>query len=279
MRPIFSPTDFIQIKGRGTRKFIFNYKQKNELGEIEEIRSDKQRFKLFDFFANCEYFEEKFKYDEVLKLPKGTQKHVNEDETYVLHEKPSTYENVGDDPLKSLKETEIGFQGMRIDRELFDRFEHEIKSNKEICEKFESGNITGAENFVKQKIFGRPQQYYDLEKLRKSLKLDRRVSLREILDKIFGRISKFKNKDELLDEEIEKFISIYKPEPRFIQSIRNFIKAYITEMEIRDIMDKKEYSRLATNPKFSMHDLREIDGWLEPAIDYIKDYVSLNAFV
>ena len=27
-------------------------------------------FKLFDFFANCEYFEEKFDYDEKLKLPK-----------------------------------------------------------------------------------------------------------------------------------------------------------------------------------------------------------------
>jgi type I restriction enzyme R subunit len=25
---------------------------------------------LFDFFANCEYFEEKYPYDEVLELPK-----------------------------------------------------------------------------------------------------------------------------------------------------------------------------------------------------------------
>jgi len=29
----------------------------------------KTAFKLFDFFANCEYFEEEFNYDEVLKLP------------------------------------------------------------------------------------------------------------------------------------------------------------------------------------------------------------------
>jgi type I restriction enzyme, R subunit len=26
MRPIFSPTDFIQMKGRGTRKYTFSYK-------------------------------------------------------------------------------------------------------------------------------------------------------------------------------------------------------------------------------------------------------------
>ncbi|MDR2345640.1 MAG: hypothetical protein LBE18_06205, partial [Planctomycetaceae bacterium] len=32
---------------------------------------EKEHFKLFDFFANCEYFEEKYNYDEVLKLPIG----------------------------------------------------------------------------------------------------------------------------------------------------------------------------------------------------------------
>ncbi|MBT7393867.1 MAG: DEAD/DEAH box helicase family protein, partial [Prolixibacteraceae bacterium] len=70
MRPIFSPADFVQIKGRGTRKNTFEFKHKNELGEEEIIQHEKDFFKLFDFFANCEYFEEKFDYDEKLKLPK-----------------------------------------------------------------------------------------------------------------------------------------------------------------------------------------------------------------
>jgi len=71
MRPVFSPTDFIQIKGRGTRKFTFEYT--DEYGE--KHKATKDHFKFFDFFANCEYFEEKFDYDEVLQLPikqKGT---------------------------------------------------------------------------------------------------------------------------------------------------------------------------------------------------------------
>jgi type I restriction enzyme R subunit len=278
MRPIFSPTDFIQIKGRGTRKYNFSYKQKNEIGEIEELKIEKQRFKLFDFFANCEYFEDKFNYDEILKLPKGTAKIPPKEQQFVgrdIHK----HENFNYDPLKSMKETEIGLHGMRIDRELFDRFEHEVKTNEEIKEKFESGSIEEAEEFVKKEFFDKPEDYFNLEKLRKALKLDRRISLREILEKIFGRIKKFKNKDELLEEEIEKFISIYKPDSKFIHSIRNFIKSYIIDMEIREIMEKKEYSRLATNPRFSMNDLRELDYWLQPAIEYIKDYVSLNAFV
>jgi type I restriction enzyme R subunit len=67
MRPIFSPTDFIQIKGRGTRKFTFSYQEK-EGDDVQEMKLPKDKFKLFDFFANCEYFEEKFEYDEVLHL-------------------------------------------------------------------------------------------------------------------------------------------------------------------------------------------------------------------
>ncbi|MFM8851155.1 MAG: DEAD/DEAH box helicase family protein, partial [Cytophagales bacterium] len=37
MRPVFSPTEFIQIKGRGTRVHTFEHKFKDELGEEETI--------------------------------------------------------------------------------------------------------------------------------------------------------------------------------------------------------------------------------------------------
>ena len=52
MRPIFSPSDFVQIKGRGTRKFTFKY----PTTKPTEFKQ-KEYFKMFDFFANCEYFE------------------------------------------------------------------------------------------------------------------------------------------------------------------------------------------------------------------------------
>ena len=68
LRPIFSPTDFIQVKGRGTRKYTFRYAEK-EAGQVEDHRKQKEKFKLFDFFAVCEYFEEKFNYDEIIELP------------------------------------------------------------------------------------------------------------------------------------------------------------------------------------------------------------------
>lgn len=66
VRPVFSPQDFVQIKGRGTRKHnfveqLFDPEMREQIG-IQE----KTQYKLFDFFANCEYFEHEFDYDEVL---------------------------------------------------------------------------------------------------------------------------------------------------------------------------------------------------------------------
>ena len=41
--------------------------------------------------------------------------------------------------------------------------------------------------------------------------MDRRLALREILEKVFDIIPAFKSKDELLEEEFNKFVSDNKP--------------------------------------------------------------------
>jgi len=271
LRPIFSPSDFIQIKGRGTRKFTFKHRVVNE-----EASTEKERFKLFDFFANCEYFEEKYNYDETLKLPAVGASLKKDDGEY--HERAKEYESVKPDPLKVYEETPVGFEGMKIDRKFFEVFEKTVKSHEYVQQQMDAGNFDEAEEYIKREIFDKPSEYFNLEKLRKAVKVDRRLSLRELLEKIFGKIRRFKSKDELLEEEIEKFINIHHPEHKFVHVIRQFIKAYITNLEIREIIESREYTRLATNACFNMNDLRELDGWVMPVVEYIKDYVSLNAF-
>ena len=69
-RPIFSPTDFVQIKGRGTRRHSF-LDQLFDPSVAEDVeKPEKTVFKLFDFFANCAYFETEFNYDQVVELPR-----------------------------------------------------------------------------------------------------------------------------------------------------------------------------------------------------------------
>ena len=277
MRPVFSPTDFIQIKGRGTRKFNFTYKEKDEAGHIEQYEKKKEHFKLFDFFANCEYFEEEFKYDEVIPLPppgKGpgpgpTPPPPPRDD----------YENFAPDPIQFVAESVIGLEGMKIDRKLFEKFEEKVRADERVKTMIYEGRYEEAEALIKREVFDKPEEYFNLEKLRKSIKLDRRLSLREILEKIFGKIKAFKSKDELLEEEVQKFISIYHPESAFVHIIGQFMKAYILDEGIRKIMESGEFPRLADNPRFTMRDLMDLDGWRDPVIEYVKDYVSFNAFL
>jgi type I restriction enzyme R subunit len=61
MRPIFSPTEYIQIEGRGTRLFTF---------EIGHTKYKKENFFILDFCAVAEYFEEKYDYSVPLKIPR-----------------------------------------------------------------------------------------------------------------------------------------------------------------------------------------------------------------
>jgi len=178
-----------------------------------------------------------------------------------------------------LNEKPIGAKGMKVDRKLFEKFEETVKSNSYIMQSIENGKFKEAEEHIKKEVFNKPEDYFDLDKLRKSVNIDRRLSLREILEKIFGKIKKFKTKDELLEEEVDKFISIYHPEPKMIYIIRQFIKAYILDNQLREIIDKGEFQDLATNPRFDMKDMQELGReWREKAVEYIKDYVPLNTF-
>ncbi|MEW5814760.1 MAG: restriction endonuclease subunit R, partial [Spirochaetota bacterium] len=84
--------------------------------------------------------------------------------------------------------------------------------------------------------------------------------------------------DELLEEELAKFVSIHKPDAAHMPIIRQFFKAYVTDGGVRVIVDSRESGRLADNPKVSLADVRALDQWREVIPEYVKDYVSLNAF-
>ena len=277
MRPIFSPADFVQIKGRGTRKNTFEFKFKNELNDEEILRHDKEIFKLFDFFANCEYFEEKFNYDEKLKLPQPKKGSKEGGGGGIDLDK---YTSFRPDPLLTVNEQQVGYEGMRIDRELFKSFENRIIMDDIIKKNVELGNWEHVITHIQQEIFDKPEEYFNLEKLRKSAKIDRKISIREMVEKIFGIIPKFKSKDELLEEEFDKFISIYPPEEDVnLRALKYFFKAYIVDQDIRKIIEAKDFHALQTNPTLTISQFKEVATKYREVIPvYIKDYINLERF-
>ena len=282
MRPIFSPTEFIQIKGRGTRIHTFEHKFKNDLGEEENISIDKTAFKLFDFFATCEYFEEKYQYDQVLKLPvnfdKGDDMPTVDDNP--IKPKREGYEYKEDDRIHSLHEQQVDFAGMKVDRMFFQQFEEKVKTDNEIKQLMEAGDVEVATARAKEKYDNKPEEYFDLEKLRKSLKIDRKIGWRELLELIyFG--NQIKGKDDLLSDEFEKFISTNNVSNiSDLQGLRYFFDAYITDPSVREIIDQQDFTELYHNPTFNVEDFNRVDDEMKSKLPYyIKTYVPINKFL
>ena len=276
-RPIFSPTDFVQIKGRGTRKhnFLDQMIGHRATGDAEP---EKTTFKLFDFFGNCQYFENEFNYDEVLELPRLGDKGGQDDPRPVVY--AGTYEHLGSDFLSTIEQQQIGSEGMRIDRMFFDRFADEVRENDFIAQAIEAGQWDRAIDYVNQEVFDKPEEYYTLAKLRQAAAVDRRLTLREILEKVFDLIPRFKSRDELLEEEFAKFVADHKPdEAESIAAIRAYFKAYLTSGRTRDIIENRRFTELATNSAFSSRDFRAVpEPYRRLVPEYVKDYVSLNQF-
>ncbi len=277
MRPIFSPTDFIQIKGRGTRKHNFT-RQITDKKIVQEVtNSEKETFKLFDFFGNYEYFEEKFQYDQILKLPKRGSRSKEGPPVPI----PPEYENPDQDILLPVHEIVIGLQGMKVDRMFFDRFGETVKNDQVIVQSLEEGNWDKLLDHINRELFNKPKEFYNIEKLRKSIQVDRRVTLREIVEYIFGLIPFFKSREELLDEEFDKFMADCKPEEKDdIRALKYFFKSYVTDGKLREIIDNKKYTELNVNPSFTTKDLKAVpERWRHLIPEYVKDYVPLNKFI
>jgi type I restriction enzyme R subunit len=279
-RPIFSPTDFIQMKGRGTRKHNFLEQLFDEALKESVKEPHKTSYKLFDFFANCEYFEEEYDYDQVIKLPKPKSQD-SETGSGRSTAKPVTYEHLGEDIISSIQQQKVDEYGMKIDRMFFKTFEDAVRKDGFIAANVEAGQWDRVVDYVNREVFDKPESFYDLEKLQKAAAVDRRLTLREIIEKSFGLIRGFKSKDELLEEEFDKFVADYRPEEaEAIPALKNYFKAYVSSDQIRQIIESQHFTDLATNQTFSTRDLKAVPAKYRTLIpNYIKDYVPLNRFM
>ena len=283
MRPVFSPTDFVQIKGRGTRKHDFLGELHDNVLKAQLGQQNKTRFKFFDFFASCEYFEEKFDYDEVLKLPRiATGDGNGGGDTLGAN---GEYAHAGDDALRHLAEQPVGPQGMKIDRMFFEGFEATAKADADLQTFVDNAQWDQAVDHVVTHLLDKPDAFYTLDKLTRAAGVDRRLTLREVLEKIFGLIPGFKSRDELLDDEFGKFLLDQPPETLnkhadAVVALRYFFKAYATDAQLRETIENRRFTELNVNPAFSMADFKAVPKeWRERLPEYIKDYVALNRFM
>lgn len=291
MRPVFSPSDFVQIKGRGTRKHRFEY---IDYATRETRTSPKERFKFFDFFATCEYFENEFPYDEKVKLPQikkvqteevvGASTTNNAQAEFVDENGNKIFKGPVDlaskDELASLVESNVGVEGMRIDREGFKRaVVEDVLGNETLVSMWNNGDIIEAEEYVKTHVFDKPKHLLNLDKIRKAFNLDRRVTVREFLQVAFGQKDSFEMKDDLLESEWGKFQEVTAVEQPYFDAVKSYFKAYIVDEEVRGIIERKTYAELHHSPVLSFEEFDACNGYKTIVPQYVKDYVSLNTYM
>jgi len=285
LRPIFSPTDFVQIKGRGTRRFKFIYSQRDG-AIVNEIVKEKEYFKLFDFFANCEYFEKEYPYDEILPLPKqretgpggpggdgpfGPPVGKNSEGIYT-----------GTDVITAFNEIEIDENGMRIDRELYSsKFEEKLKEVyteiPEFREAVDTNDYETAQYVVTSQLFDKPEEYYNMDRLRESYKSDRRIFLADILEKVF-KGKPFKTKNDLAEEEFQNYLVLNNVPAENFYEIKEFFKLYVADETFRRDINANEITRYANDPiLFNVINKLGREN-IQAITEYVKDNVQINKF-
>ena len=269
MRPIFSPTDFIQMKGRGTRLARFECKDK---------KVDKTTFKIFDFFATCEYFEKEFKYDEKLALPKHFAKGTGGDEPTIV----DIVKNNGSDYLLSIEEETVPEEGMKIDRMLYEKFEDKVKKDPNVQEIIKNLDIDAMEWYLKDKVFDKPTEYFNIPKLEQALGIDRKITVKEVAMNILGLLTGYKSKKEKLVDEFNNFKLLNKEElekyaGKQIDDIEAVFEAYLVDEYVRECVYNKEYPKLVNSViKDNLKDISEVRLKGKRLLEYIQDYVAEN---
>lgn len=278
-RPIMSPTDFIQIKGRGTRLFTFKYQDGQNEQQIE-----KDGFALFDFFANCEYFEEDFDYDQKLISPREPVAPGPDGGGGGGGIRVDTLTNTSPDPIKSIADQAVGQWGMRIDREMYrDRFAHQaneaVASDEILRDAFDAEDWPAVEERIRRLLFEKPEEFWNLPKLQEVYKTDRNPSLREILAKIFGIVPDIPTRAELADEAFERFVTSQEVSAVHSRELRTLFVAFLLDPTSRQLLELGRFPDLrARDPNLHAALSSLPPEERDALVKYLKTEVSLRDF-
>jgi len=243
-RPIFSPSDFIQIKGRGTRLFTFRH---GEGRESQAARKD--GFALFDFFANCEYFEEEFDYDKKLTLPKEPIETGGGGGGGEGGIRIGDFTNTSVDPMQEVVRKDVGLFGMRIDREMFrERFAQQaseaVASDAVLRQAYDDEDWPAVEERVRRLLFEKPDEFWNLPKLQELYRTDRAPSLREILARVFGLIPSIPTRSELADEAFERFVATTETDATHSRELKTVFVAFLLDEASRFLLQEGQFAAL-----------------------------------
>ena len=171
---------------------------------------------------------------------------------------------------------------MLIDRKLYTKFEDKVKDDPNIKEMIKKSDLEKLEWYLKENIFDKPNEYFNIPKLEQSLGIDRRITIKEVAMNILGLLNGYKSKKEKLNDEFDNFKLLNKKEleeyaGKEIDDIETVFEAYIVDENVRECIRKKEYTKLMNSAiKDELKRTANIRLKNKPLLEYICDYISEN---
>ena len=275
LRPIFSPSEFIQIRGRGTRPHKFYYD-----GDGKIRKEDKNTFKLFDFFANCEYFETT-NYDEQLSLTSGGKRNRDGDkgESKPPEEHPGAAIYEGEDEILRILTLKFA-KGMRIDKARNMDAEQKLLKDEELRRAVKENRLDEAESLCDK---NRPKEIIDFlqrQATQHSILTHRRVNIVEILMLIFDEITELESREDMMDNETKKFIDELKSDDeKMTAAAAEIFKACLDDKEVMEIVENGRFAELANKPVLSTETCKKVPKEIRlNIVKYIKTEIDMDIY-
>lgn len=279
-RPIASPTNYIQIKGRGTRRYTF------------PDSTQKTHFVIHDFCEVVEYFEEK--YDYTAPLPIYEPSVVSESQTEYSTGKDSSEKDRKEtitgalisqapDMIVMTEQIEVGPEGEKVDRMLYqNKWKEKIREiarvKPELVEAAKTDNFTEElMEYLNTEVLNLPKEYFNETNLAKVYRIFADITdfIKDALD-----IGKLPTQKEQLEELIESLKVEYSLNLLQIRLLRILIEQIIQSPKYAEQFEKGDYRFLNNQPFAS---LGGVDAYLKtfgnitkPVFTHIKQSPPLR---
>lgn len=268
MRPVLQPSEFIQIKGRGTRIFEFVLKDK---------KANKEDFYFFDYFGNFERFEH-YDYDKKIKAPKKISEEGNPsgDDGGSQKGGKDTVTLQTPDGVAMFVGAKVGPDGMTIDRE-FNKgtsIRDAMLADTELKTAVEQKDWNRVIKIVNERYNNKPQfGFENNETIGKSMSLQRIPSWEELVELFYGIKSKLKTKEELLQETVNKCMQVFQIQEVKKRELRKLIEAYIESKEIRTYIEENKFMMFDYTGIYSVRELLNLGENAITIAKNIKTYI------
>lgn len=268
MRPVLQPSEFIQIKGRGTRIFEFVLKDK---------KSNKEDFYFFDYFGNFERFEH-YDYDKKIKAPKKISEggNLSGDDGGSQNRGKDTVTLHTPDGVAMFVGAKVGPDGMTIDRE-FNKgtsIRDAMLADTELKTAVDQKDWNRVIKIINERYNNKPQfGFENNETIGKSMSLQRIPSWEELVELFYGIKSKLKTKEELLQETVNKCMQVFQIQEVKKRELRKLIEAYIESKEIRTYIEENKFMMFDYTGIYSVRELLSLGENAITIAKNIKTYI------